>query len=387
MGWPFGTRKKQSAYEPGYASNSCIEALFNITSPEDKIQAKLSRTRQPGAFSTIDRGTQALAEQQKPQDVQNLAEEEEPPAPPSLLTLREVYKHYHVEDSIEPKDRDVAAYVQALDSERESAMTQAQVFQKNHDSLWAQVRSLRSSVRSVIAEKDPSSRAENLENMPAYIGRLLDRVQNQAEVIDQKVVQIVELNTESRNQKTIHAQQIKAQENTHILKQQELEEELEEERQAELRRKENAHKKAVATLEDAHKDAIARLDATIATLQSGLLTVGSRFQSLTDSDCKSRFGLIRTLVHSLGPSPPVIDAHGYGDLFDRAEFVRNTKGDHFMYLLDASIWRILFDGIFSSPFRVFGKQGEKFTSSWEQLFGAGEFHISIRLTILFNHGA
>ena len=348
-----------------------MKRYFNRDSQKDKSPARLNRARRPGGRS------QDLAERQNPQDFQNLAEQEEPPARPSFSTLQEVYKQYHLEESTEPKDHDVAAYVQALDSEFRSAMTRAEALQFDHDAGWKKLQSLHSSVKSVVEDKDPSPKSDKWDNIPAYISRLLDRVKKQSEIIDQKQGEIGELKIQSQRQKDIHEQRIRAQEGTYKKEKQELEEK----HKLELREKDDAHDAAVARLEKSHRSAVAGLDATIATLQSGLLTTGSRFQPLTDSECKSRLGLIRTLVYSLAPSSPIIDARAYGDFFDRAES-RNSEGEGNMYVLEASIWSILFNGIFSSPFRVFGKHGEIFMSSWKQLFGAGEFILLVRTLLL-----
>ena len=316
----------------------------------------------------MDRSSRGLAEQQNPQGSQYLAEQERHPARPSFSTLREVYKQYYLQDSEDSRDQDVAAYVQALELERESALKRVKALKIDYDSVLEQFQSLRSSVKAMIKKKDPNSSAEDWENVSAYIGRVLDHVHEQHTHIKEKETAIRELNEKSQNQKNFYEGQITAQREAHEKKQKDVEEG----HNGELRKKDVDHVDAVARLEDAHQAAVARLNDTIATLQSELFIPGTHFQPLTDSECKSRLGLIRTRVHSLARSYRLNDGHAYGDLFNQAEFVRSTEGKDYMYVVDASIWKVLFNGVFSSPFRVFGQHGEMFTASWEQLFGTGK---------------
>jgi hypothetical protein len=329
-----------------------------------------SRKPRPGAIPVTYRGSQGLPEQQIVQDFQNLAGQEEPPAPPappSLPALREVYKQYYVEDSIEPKDRNVAAYIQALESERRSAIEEARDSRRRLEQKHAQFRNLFSSVISVIEKNDPLSRDLRWEQVPKYIEKLCEEVNRKAEVIEQKQREIEKLSAQTISL----ANEMQILKGNHDIK----ELELEKKREHDLQKKEVAHLEAVDHLKVAYKTEIARHQTTISTLQSEMLAAGSRFQPITDSSWKNRLGLIRTLVHSLAHSSPVIDAREYGHVIDRAEFAQTTEGKE-MYLLDASIWKILLDGIFSSPFRVFGKYGEIIMSHWEQIFGAGELFLS-----------
>jgi hypothetical protein len=110
-----------------------------------------------------------------------------------------------------------------------------------------------------------------------------------------------------------------------------------------------------------------KLENDKAVLSKGLLATVDRFQPITDHMLGSRFMQLKGSVRTLARSP-LDDAEGLGEAFDQRAFAQIAPRRHHKFILESTFWSILVDGIFSTPFRVFGSYGEHFAHTWSQLF-------------------
>jgi len=92
-----------------------------------------------------------------------------------------------------------------------------------------------------------------------------------------------------------------------------------------------------------------------------------RFEPMPDRELKQQLSVLKNRVATLARSPSGVDAEQTGQAFRQSAFIQIAPHHHKL-VLESSFWDILIDGIFLSPFKVFGDCGERFTVTWSQLF-------------------
>jgi hypothetical protein len=121
-------------------------------------------------------------------------------------------------------------------------------------------------------------------------------------------------------------------------------------------------------LERIHKKELSHKQAEIERLENGLLTNVDRFQPLPDATLKTRFTTLKKAVTDLARCNIEAEADAVGAAFNQTELVHAMKKRQWMYLLEGNFWRILADGLFLTPFSVFGSHGNAFVTIWRDLF-------------------
>ena len=134
-------------------------------------------------------------------------------------------------------------------------------------------------------------------------------------------------------------------------------------------------------LERNHKRELSRKQAEIERLENGLLTNVDRFQPLSDATLKTRFTTLKKAVTDLARCNIEAEAEAVGVAFNQTELVHDMKKRQWMYLLEGNFWRILADGLFLTPFSVFGSHGNAFVTIWHDLFQKRGLIFCIRLNM------
>jgi hypothetical protein len=310
--------------------------------------------------------------------------------------LLEAYERFKSSDMPAPKRSDVVRYVELLRTESNdfgNRCRQAENAAKDREALLQKVRE---DVVFVIRKLHPGAMDWMSERGKLTINGILDFLLKQHES---------EWN-ESRN---LRQQLRKTKENESSLQQQLLEEEashrqdvarVKEDWQNQVHFEQNFHKLQIASLEEGHKEQIREneerhneeirflmadydkrlrnqeteyeeklrkqkneLENDKGILQKGLLTVFERFEPIPDNKFQTRFDELKSLVVTL--SRGAFDA--------RAAKQGDPPRKYRKHVLEGTLWTILVDGIFSTPFKVLGDYGEYLAVVWSQLFGESTF--------------
>lgn len=116
-----------------------------------------------------------------------------------------------------------------------------------------------------------------------------------------------------------------------------------------------------------------RLRGDIESLNGALLT-RDRFIPIGDHELESRFLDLAEEIDQLARFEWHFEQSDWtGHLLSR--FSKNPKRLK-KELLQDSLWMILYEGIFCSPFRVFGEEGRNLEAQWNDAFGKGWCHLS-----------
>lgn len=116
-----------------------------------------------------------------------------------------------------------------------------------------------------------------------------------------------------------------------------------------------------------------RLRGDIESLNGALLT-RDRFTPITDHEFESRFSGLAEEINQCARLPCVSKQSDWTDHFLN-QISKNPKRLK-KELLQDSLWMILYENIFCSPFRVFGEEGRKLETQWNDAFGKGLYHLS-----------
>jgi hypothetical protein len=303
----------------------------------------------------------------------------------SIGELLEAYERFKSNDTPAPKSLDVVRYVELLRTENNDLHDRCQHAEKLTKDREARLRKVGEDVVSMIRKLHPGAMDWMSERGEPTISGILDFLLKQHES---------EWN-ESRN---LRQQLRKTKENESSLQKQLLEEEashwkdvarVKEDWRNQVRFEQNTHKLQIASLEEGHKEQIREneerhneeirlliagyeeklrkqkneLENDKAILQKGLLTVFERFEPIPDNKFQVRFDELKSLVVTL--SRGAFDAH--------AAKQGDPPRKYRKYVLESTLWTILVDGIFSTPFKVLGDYGEYLAVVWSQLFGERTF--------------
>lgn len=116
-----------------------------------------------------------------------------------------------------------------------------------------------------------------------------------------------------------------------------------------------------------------RLRGDIESL-NGALLARDRFIPIGDHELESRFLDLAEEIDQLARFEWLFEQSDWTDhLLNR--FSKNPKRLK-KELLQDSLWMILYESIFCSPFRVFGEEGRNLEAQWNDAFGKGWCHLS-----------
>lgn len=118
-----------------------------------------------------------------------------------------------------------------------------------------------------------------------------------------------------------------------------------------------------------------RLEHNLETLQKSLLSNVERFRPTQDDELISNFESLASAIKVITRDvPSSADCNKLAKEFAHYTLIDGVSVSywkdrlHRKYLLEAAIWSILMDTIFSTPFYVFGKYADLFTTEWKELF-------------------
>ena len=118
-----------------------------------------------------------------------------------------------------------------------------------------------------------------------------------------------------------------------------------------------------------------RLEHNLETLQKSLLSNVERFRPTQDDELISNFESLASAIKVITRDVPssadcsnLVKEFAHYTLIDGVSVSYWKDRLHRKYLLEAAIWSILMDTIFSTPFYVFGEYADLFTTEWKQLF-------------------
>lgn len=116
-----------------------------------------------------------------------------------------------------------------------------------------------------------------------------------------------------------------------------------------------------------------RLRGEIESL-NGALLARDRFTPITDHELESRFSDLAEEIDQLArPEWHSKQSDWTDHLLSRlSKNPKRLKKE----LLQDSLWTILYENIFCSPFRVFGEEGRNLEAQWNDAFGKGLCHLS-----------
>jgi hypothetical protein len=116
-------------------------------------------------------------------------------------------------------------------------------------------------------------------------------------------------------------------------------------------------------------------------LQGELLAPISGFTPLTDQECKQKMDDISRKVHTLAFGPSNYDSQKLGTAFDQVSYIQQTEKRGHKFVLESYIWSVLEDMVFSTPFKVFGEYGNRYSLVWEELFGDSKYTTNVRIIV------
>ena len=118
-----------------------------------------------------------------------------------------------------------------------------------------------------------------------------------------------------------------------------------------------------------------RLEHNLETLQKSLLSNVERFRPTQDDELINNFESLASAIKVITRDvPSSADCNKLAKEFAHYTLIDGVSVSYWKdrlyrkYLLEAAIWSILMDTIFSTPFYVFGKYADLFTTEWKLLF-------------------
>jgi regulator of replication initiation timing len=118
-----------------------------------------------------------------------------------------------------------------------------------------------------------------------------------------------------------------------------------------------------------------RLEHNLETLQKSLLSNVERFRPTQDDELISNFESLASVIKVITRDvPSSVDCNKLAMEFANYTLIDGVSVSywkdrlHRKCLLEAAIWSILMDTIFSTPFYVFGEYANLFTTEWKKLF-------------------
>jgi len=140
--------------------------------------------------------------------------------------------------------------------------------------------------------------------------------------------------------------------------------------QSKISQMEMDFEKEKARLLSDHAEQQARLKRDIEAL-NGALVKREHFKPLSDNDLKSLFsGLAIDIDHVARLTWKYNQTDWTDELLGQvAKNPRRVKKN----ILQESLWSVLYDNIFCSPFRVLGEEGRSLETDWNKAFGRGRY--------------
>jgi hypothetical protein len=132
---------------------------------------------------------------------------------------------------------------------------------------------------------------------------------------------------------------------------------------------EHAHFTSILTTdhEKALTDLRFRLEEDIRVLQEAVTSFADRFQPKSDEDLRLELDDLKGWVGRVARSPLNVDGEELGERLNQTTFIQLVPKRHHKFALESRIWAILMDGIFATPFKLFGDYSSRSSTLWSQL--------------------
>jgi hypothetical protein len=135
------------------------------------------------------------------------------------------------------------------------------------------------------------------------------------------------------------------------------------------------HQNLTAVLTADHEKALAglraKLEEDIRTLQEALMSFVDRFKPKSDRYLRSQFDDLKAWVGKVARFPLDVEAEELGERLNRTTFIRLAPPRHHKFALESSIWTILVDDIFATPFKIFDDDSGHFSTLWSRVVQEG----------------
>jgi hypothetical protein len=297
---------------------------------------------------------------------QDEAEASEPM--PSIETLRDAYERFRSGDTAWSHSH-IVQYVRALESENRELAGRCSELEQS-------LRSHAEKAYSFMTELDPGVIERMTSNGQPSITEVLvffpEEFRRQWNVSDREIRKQRDVIDRIKAEKWELQQRLDKEEDSHRRDIGQLKHEMnEQERKWEsiFIGKDIAHKGDKDALRDKYekqlRDERGEREAEKACLQDALATTADQFEPISDRDLKHQFSVLRDIVGTLARSPLGVDAEKLGQAFAQTSLVQAMPRKHYKFVLESVLWAILIDGIFLTPFKVFGDHGERFAQLFQ----------------------
>jgi hypothetical protein len=146
---------------------------------------------------------------------------------------------------------------------------------------------------------------------------------------------------------------------------------LEDKHKSEIAELKLKHKNWVDVLKTDHRKELTKLEDDIGNLHGELMSFVDRFQPRPDSELRSQFDELSASVGRVARSPLDVDVEELGERLNRTTFTQLAPPRHHKFALESSIWAILMDGMFASPFAIFDDHSGHVSTLWSQVVQDG----------------
>ncbi len=304
--------------------------------------------------------------------------------------LHERYQKHESRESFQERYDDVVQYVQALEEEQRAAATQLGYLNVELEDT----NKIFSNISTVVEQWRPENQAvwRNLTDpmgIPNYIKMLHQKYEEQYGIAGSYAQRIRELDAEiTRNREDIRTKGLEVMRlNEEIVQATRAHEDtisqitaehsgtvtaLQESYREQTQQKQRNFDDTCRKLKESHNMEKSRL-------QNALLTTVDGFKPMADAVCKAHLEDLRSSIHTLAFLDVDIGPENPGGLESQVALLQSPERKDYKNALEGCIWQIIFKGVFSTPFSVFGSYGEALMATWAQLFETGRFALKLAL--------
>lgn len=317
---------------------------------------------------------------------------------PALEELQQVFEHLKRDQHFRSNFSDVIQYVQALQAENNKLARSRNELDSLGNTAMSLISKLHpASVIEEMAQKDQFTAGGALNFLLGHYTSLWEANDSQRVTINTIDGDNKRLRQELGRQDMSHRQQVEQisrdyqgrldrEERRHS----DEKEEITTLHHNQLHKLEGKYKREIAELKLTHENLVddlnidhqkeltdlkSKLDEDIGTLQEALMSFVDRFQPRPDNELRSQFEELRASVGRVARSPLDAEAEELGERLNRTTFVQLAPPRHHKFALESSIWAILMDGMFASPFTIFDDYSGHVSTLWSQIVQHGISHL------------
>ena len=317
---------------------------------------------------------------------------------PALEQLQQVFEHFKRDQYFRSNFSDVIQYVHALQAENKKLA-------RSRDEAETTLGSFGNTAMSLISKLHPASVMEEMAQKDQFtasgaLNFLLGHYTSLWEANDRNCVTINTIDGENKRlrqelgkQDMLHRQQVEQIRGDYQGRLDREERRHSDEKEGittlyhnQLHKLEDKHKREIVELKLTHENLVdvlnidhqkeltdlkSKLDEDIRTLQVALMSFVDRFQPRPDNELRLQLDELRASVGRVARSPLDVEAEELGERLNRTTFVRLAPPRHHKFALESSIWAILMDGMFASPFTIFDDYSGHVSTLWSRIVQDG----------------